>query len=113
MRMVKLSVFIVIIVLCHTVLPAQDRQNQDDEFLICRLLSISESEKLILVSHGNEKTKYLLDAANANITMNGKPAKFNELNRFSTIKVNIKLQPSRRRGVTIDGLAMEIIIPDK
>jgi hypothetical protein len=81
----------------------------------CRLLSISSSEKLILVSQIPSKTKYLLDAASAKITVDGKPAEFKELKVFSIIQVKMELRKSTRNGVTIDGSAVEIQIsnPDK
>jgi len=81
----------------------------------CRLLSISDSEKLILVSQIPSKTKYLLDAASAKITVNGKPAEFKELKVFSIIQVKLDLRKSSRNGITVDGSAKEIRIfsPDK
>jgi hypothetical protein len=78
----------------------------------CRLLSISESEKLILVSQIPSKTKYLLDATSAKITINGKPAEFKQLNAFSLVQVKMDLRKYTRNGVTIDGSAREIRILD-
>jgi uncharacterized radical SAM superfamily protein len=76
----------------------------------CRLLSMSESEKLILVSLIPSKTKYLLDASGAKITINGKPAEFIELKQFSIIQVKMDLHKSNRNGVLINGRATEIRI---
>jgi hypothetical protein len=80
----------------------------------CRLLSLSESEKLILVSQIPNKTKYLLDASSAKITVNGKPAEFSELTAFSVIQVKMDLRKhkSSKNGITINGTAMEIKISD-
>jgi hypothetical protein len=78
----------------------------------CRLLSISDSEKLILVSQIPSKTKYLLDAASAKITVNGKPAEFKQLKVFSIVQVKISIRKSSKNGVTLDGLATEIRILD-
>jgi hypothetical protein len=80
-----------------------------------RLLSVSDSEKLILVSQIPNKTKYLLDAASAKITVNGKPGEFKELKAFSIIQVRIDLKKSSKNGIGVDGLATEIRIsnPEK
>jgi hypothetical protein len=75
-----------------------------------RLLSVSETEKLILVSQIPSKTKYLLDAASAKITLNGKPAEFKELKSFSVIQVKIDLKKGSRNGIPLDGSASEIKI---
>ena len=77
-----------------------------------RLLSISTSEKLIVVSHIPDKTKYLLDAASAKITVNGKPAEFRELKAFSVIQVKLELKKEDRKGIDVDGKAIEIRITD-
>jgi hypothetical protein len=80
-----------------------------------RLLSISKSEKLILVSQIPTKTKYLLDVASAKITIDGKPAEFKELEEFSILQVKLELRKTSRNGIDIDGSALEIHItnPDK
>jgi hypothetical protein len=75
-----------------------------------RLLSISGSEKLILVSQIPGKSKYLLDAASAKITVNGKAAEFNELKLFSILQVKMELKKSSKNGIGIDGAATEIRI---
>ena len=77
---------------------------------MCRLLSVSESEKLILVSTVPEKTKYLLDAAAAKITIAGKPAEFENLTSFSLIQVKWKKDNEKRNGIRLDGIALEIEI---
>ena len=78
----------------------------------CRLLSISNSEKLILVSQIPSKTKYLLDAGSAKITVNGRPAEFKQLKIFSIVQVKMDLRKSSKNGVALDGSATEIRIQD-
>jgi hypothetical protein len=75
-----------------------------------RLLSISDSEKLILVSQIPNKAKFLLDASTAKITVNGKAAEFRELKIFSIIQVKADIKKSSRNGSDIDGTASEIKI---
>jgi hypothetical protein len=83
---------------------------QASDFASYRLLSVSDSEKLILVSQSSTKTKFLLDAASAKITVNEKPAEFRELSAFSTIQLKMNLKKLSRNGITIDGTATEIKI---
>jgi hypothetical protein len=80
-----------------------------------RLLSVSDSSKLILVSQIPSKTKYILDAASAKITINDKPAEFKDLKIYSVIQLKLDLRKSRRDGIEIDGSASEIrvTIPDE
>lgn len=73
-----------------------------------RLLSISNSEKLILVSQTLGKAKYLLDASSAKITVDGKPAEFNELKIYSVIQLKMERQKQSKNGIQIDGKATEI-----
>ncbi len=73
-----------------------------------RLLSLSDSEKLILVSHIPSKTKYLLDASAAKITINEKSAEFKDLKAFSVIQVKFERKKIKRKGIDLDGNAMEI-----
>jgi hypothetical protein len=73
-----------------------------------RLLSVSDSEKLILVSQIPSKQKYLLDIASAKITVDGKPAELKELDKYSFIQVKIELRKSTRNGIDLDGSAKEI-----
>ncbi len=73
-----------------------------------RLLSVSDSEKLILVSQVPSKTKYLLDASSAKITVNGKAAEFRELKAFAVVQVRMDLKKSSKNGIGIDGTATEI-----
>jgi hypothetical protein len=77
---------------------------------MCRLLSVSSSEKLILVSSIPDKTKYLLDVAAAKITIGGKPAELEELTSFSLIHVKWNKSDEKRNGVRLDGIAIEIAV---
>ncbi len=77
-----------------------------------RLLSISISEKLVVVSHIPTKAKYILDVSSTKITINGKPAEFRELKAFSVIQVKLELKKDDRKGVDIDGRAIEINISE-
>ena len=81
-----------------------------EESVAFRLLSISESEKLILVSRISDKTKFLLDVAAAKIKVDGKPAEIGELKSFTLIKLKWKEHEDKRNGVTINGTASEIEI---
>jgi hypothetical protein len=82
----------------------------ESEFGTFRLLSISESEKLILVSQIPGKEKFLLDAASAKITLNGKPAEYKALKMYSVIQVRKTETKSKKQGISIDGSAIEIRI---
>jgi len=75
-----------------------------------RLLSISTSEKLILVSRIPTKEKYLLDASAAKVTIDQKPAELSQLQAFSVIQVKLELKKIPRKGVNIDGRALEISV---
>jgi len=78
-----------------------------------RLLSISRSEKLIVVSHIPSKTKYILDVASTKITVNGEPAEFRELKAFSVIELMLELKKDDRKGIEIDGKAIEISVSEE
>ncbi len=73
-----------------------------------RLMSLANANKMILISQSPEKPKYLLDAATAKITVDGKPAEFKELSRYSIVNVKFELKKSNKDGISIDGTAMEI-----
>ncbi|NWG13131.1 MAG: hypothetical protein HXY20_06315 [Acidobacteria bacterium] len=75
-----------------------------------RLLSVSTSAKLVLVSQPGTKTKLLLDASAAKITVDGKPAEFKNLSDYSTIHVRLTQKKFNKEGVAIDGTATEIRI---
>ncbi len=73
-----------------------------------RLLSVSDSTKMILVSQIPTKTKYLLDAAAAKVTIDGKPAEFGDLDFYTIINVWFELKKGSKEGIETDGVASEI-----
>jgi len=73
-----------------------------------RLLSVSQTTKLILISKIPDKVRYILDASAAKITMNDKPAELSELQNFSLVTVKFELKKSNKNGIEIDGVAIEI-----
>ncbi len=73
-----------------------------------RLLSIATSSKMILVSQIPNKAKYLLDASTAKITVDGKPAEFQNLQAYTIVQVKFELRKSSKDGIEIDGVATEI-----
>jgi hypothetical protein len=75
---------------------------------IYRILSVSDSLKIILVSQIPNKTRYILDAATAKLTVNGKPAEFKELKYFASAQVKFELKKSAKEGIDLDGVATEI-----
>jgi hypothetical protein len=75
-----------------------------------RLLSISESEKLILVSEIPGKAKFLLDASSAKITLDGNPAEYKSLKTFSLIQLKMERRKLMKIGIALDGVAIEIRI---
>jgi hypothetical protein len=76
----------------------------------CRLLSASESTKIILVSKIPEKVRYALDASTAKITLGGKPAEFSDLKSFAVLIVRYELKKLTKNGIELDGVATEIMI---
>jgi hypothetical protein len=75
-----------------------------------RLLSITQSVKLILVSQIPNKTKYVLDASTSKITVDGKPAEFTDLKAFTVVHLKFEARKANKEGVEIDGVATEITI---
>jgi len=75
-----------------------------------RLLSITESAKLILVSEIPSKTKYMLDASAAKITLDGKPIEFKDLRNYTLATIVFDMQKGTKEGIEIDGIAKEIKI---
>jgi len=73
-----------------------------------RILSVSDSIKIILISQIPDKTKYVLDASSAKITVNGKPAEFKDLKFYASAQVKFELKKSAKEGVDLDGFATEI-----
>ena len=107
MKIYQLWILILLLTFCSFALAVESG--------MYRLLSVSDSEKLILVSQIPNKTRYLLDASSAKITVNGKAAEFKELKAFSIIQVKADLRKSSKKGIGIDGSATEIRIssPEK
>lgn len=77
---------------------------------VYRLLSVTETSKMILVSHLTEKTKYLLDAEAAKITLNGKPAEFKTLREFALVRIKFELKKTSKGAVDLDGVVSEIAL---
>jgi hypothetical protein len=96
---------------------------------IYRILSVSDSIKLILISQpannevvpgtkrvasgagkGDQTIKYVLDASAAKITVNGKPAEFKDLKYYAAAQVKFQLHKETKEGIPIDGKATEIKI---
>ena len=75
-----------------------------------RLLSVSETEKLILVSQLSDQKKFLLNAADVKITVNGKSVEFKDLSQYAIVQVQMKLSKTKKNGVNLDGIATEIAI---
>jgi hypothetical protein len=98
----SLGVVVCILALCFIAL--------SEELGTYRLLSISESEKLILVSEVPGKAKYLLDASSAKITLDGNPAEYTSLKTFSLIQLKMERRKLTKLGIAIDGVAIEIRI---
>src|SRR5262245_59417995 len=73
-----------------------------------RLLSITETGKMILVSEIPAKTKLVLDASTAKIMVDGKPAEFQELRLYTVIHVKFDARKSSKDGINLDGVASEI-----
>ena len=73
-----------------------------------RLLSLSTSSKMLLVSHIPNKTKYLLDAGTAKITVDGKPAEFKTLQAYAVLRIRFELRKATKDGIEIDGSVSEI-----
>jgi len=73
-----------------------------------RLLSVSKSEKLIVVSKIPAKTRYILDVAAAKITIDDKASELEELKSYSLIQIKLDPQKIKRKGIDIDGKAIEI-----
>lgn len=75
-----------------------------------RLLSATGADKMILISIPEKKVKYLLDAATAKITVDGKAAEFKELIHYSVVNVKFELKKLSKNGVQLEGVASEIRI---
>ncbi len=78
-----------------------------------RLLSVSKSEKLIVVSNIPAKTRHIFDVAAAKITIDDKPSELGELKSYSLIQIKLDPQKMKRKGIEIDGKAIEIRVSSK
>lgn len=75
-----------------------------------RLLSVSTSAKMILISQIPNKTKFVLDASTAKVTVDGKPAEFQSLQSYTIVHVKFEQRKASKDGIDIDGVASEISI---
>lgn len=98
-----------LIILTFLIISAMAPAKEADRY---RLLSISDSEKILLVSLIPSKEKFLLDASSAKITANGKALEFKELKQYSVIEVKMELRKKDKSGTSLDGTATEINIPN-
>ena len=73
-----------------------------------RLLSVSETEKLVLVSRIPDQKKFLLDAVDVKVTINEKPAEFKDLILFTIVQVQMELRKAKRKNIDLDGRVSEI-----
>ena len=77
-----------------------------------RLLSVSVTEKLVLVSRIPDQKKFLLDAADVKININDEPAEFSDLILFTVVQVQMEQGKRKKKNVNLDGRAIEITISD-
>ena len=77
-----------------------------------RLLSVSETERLVLVSRIPDQKKLLLDATDVKITINDKPAEFKDLILFTIVQVQMDTKKTKRKNINLDGRVSEIAIND-
>ncbi len=96
---------ILLMIACTSLLPAFAVESGQ-----YRLLSTTVSCKLILVSQIPSKTKYILDASTAKITIDDKPAEFQNMQAYTIVNVKFELKKSSKEGIEIDGIASEIKI---
>ena len=78
-----------------------------------RILSVSESSKLVLISDLTTKTRYLLDATNAKIILDGKEIELVKLQDYSTARVSFSSAKKTVGGVKLDGVASRFEIKIK
>jgi hypothetical protein len=104
----KTKIFLFQMILAFLIFPAIAPAAEYERF---RVLSISDSEKLILVSRIPGKKKFLLDASSVKITLAGKAMEFKDLKQYSVIQVKMEAGKKTRNGTDLDGIVTEIIIP--
>jgi hypothetical protein len=78
-----------------------------------RILSVSESAKLVLISDLATKTRYLLDASQAKIIVEGKEAEIKSLQNYSSAEVLFEKKKAQHEGVDLDGVALRISVNKK
>jgi len=77
-----------------------------------RLLSVSETEKLVLVSRIPDQKKFLLDATDVKISINDNSGELKDLILFTIVQVQMDTGKKKRKGINLDGNAREIIVTD-
>jgi hypothetical protein len=78
-----------------------------------RILSISTSEKMILISDLTSKTRLLLDLSDAKIQIDGKNAEIKDLQVYSSAQVWFEKKNLSHEGITLDGVARRIEVNKK
>jgi len=90
--------------------PAPSKPAETPEY---RILSISTSEKMILISDLSTKTRLLLDMSDAKVLVDGKPAEFKDLQIYSSANVWFEREKSSHEGIALDGVAKRIEVNKK
>ena len=109
MKRIKISIIIVAACLLMHIFCCPIQALEAGSF---RLLSVSETEKLVLISRIPDQKKYLLDAADVKITINDNPGELKDLILFTIVQVQIDTGKKKRKGVNLDGSAREINVSD-
>ncbi len=73
-----------------------------------RILSVSTSTNLVLISDLETKTRLMLDAAQAKVTIDGKASDLKELQRYTLAVFRIQRGVSQMHGIDLDGKIVEI-----
>jgi hypothetical protein len=68
-----------------------------------RILSISTTENIILLSDLDSRNRLMLDAAKAKIIIDGKESDLKNLQKFNSATFQIKRSPKTFRGHELDG----------
>jgi len=104
-RSIQMKIILICAAICMIALRGDVSAVESGMF---RLLSISGSEKIILVSQISDKKKFLLDASDAKITVDGNPVEFDVLSQFSIVQVKMELSKKKKNSINLDGRASEI-----
>lgn len=78
-----------------------------------RILSVSDSAKLVLISDLKNKTRFLLDASQAKVIIDGKESDLKSLQNYSSALVLFVRKTKAHEGVTLDGSASRIEVNKK